>query len=207
MQVVVDARYYLFVQVYSDLIRQDACPVGVAVADSPLGPFELQECGIILQREAGDWDDTSIHDPYPLIYKGKVHPYYKGAPSSRSDRRSISLAQGVTIGESPDGLNFELKAIVDMPPNAGGPFIPDLTADQGDGRGILWGLSIGRPAYSGVYRSRLLRFDCSLSRDVERPSFKGPKDYSDTQFLAFPQSSEDRVFFGRVTNMRCRRTR
>ena len=70
----------------------------------------------------------------------------------------------------PVTLELGIKAIVDIPPNAGGPFIPDPSADGGDGHGILWGLSIGRPAYSGRYRSRLLRFDCSLSRDSARPS-------------------------------------
>ena len=238
-----DGRYYLYVQVYTDLIRHDACPVGVAVADNPLGPFELQETEVIPQGEPGEWDNTSIHDPYPLIYDGKVYLYYKGAPQSRNEPDSIHLAQGVAIADSPlgpftkcltnpvlnsghetmlwpyregvaalqirngnegntvqfapDGTNFDLKAIVDMPPNAGGPYIPDLTADNRDGRGILWGLSIGRPAYSGVYRSRLLRFDCGLSRDVERPSFKEPKEYSDTQFLAFPLSKEERDFMRR----------
>jgi len=235
-----DGRYYLYVQVYSDLIRHDACPVGVAVADHPLGPFELQETEVIPQGAPGDWDNTSIHDPYPLIFGGKVYLYYKGAPETRNEADSIHLAQGVAIADSPlgpftkcrsnpvlnsghetmlwpyregvaalqirngneantvqfapNGTDFDLKAIVDMPPNAGGPYIPDLTADNRDGRGILWGLSIGRPAYSGVYRSRLLRFDCSLSRDFERPSFKEPKEYSDTQFLAFPLSEEDRDF-------------
>ena len=239
-------RYYLFVQVYSDLIRRDACPVGVAISDSPEGPFELQEREIIPQGSEGSWDNTSIHDPYPLIYRGKIHLYYKGAPACRNDPQCIHLAQGVTIGDSPegpfvkhsanpvlnsghetmlwpyregiaalqirngneantvqyspDGLNFQLKAIVDMPPNAGGPYIPDLSADDCDGRGVLWGLSIGRPAYSGVYRSRLLRWDCSLSRDLERPGFKGPKDYSVDQFLAFPMSAGEKEFLQKQQN-------
>ena len=43
-------------------------------------------------------------------------------------------------------------------------------------------------------RSRLMRFDCSLSRDVARPGFKGPKQYTEAQFRAFPLSGDERRF-------------
>ena len=36
--------------------------------------------------------------------------------------------EGNTVQYAPDGLNFQLNAIVDIPPNAGGPYIPDLLA-------------------------------------------------------------------------------
>jgi hypothetical protein len=239
-------RYYLFVQVYSDLVRNDSCPVSIGVSDTPEGPFELLEKELIPRGKEGSWDDNSIHDPYPLLYNGKVYLYYKGHPKDHRDYDSLRIAQGVAIADSPegpfekyqanpvlnsghetmlwpyrdgiaalqtrngnegntvqyapDGLNFQLKAIVDMPPNAGGPYIPDLLADNRDGRGILWGLSIGRPLYGGVYRSRLLRFDCSLSRDLERPGFRAPKNYSDSQFLAFPLSAEERTYLQREYN-------
>jgi hypothetical protein len=232
-------KYYLFVQVYSDLIRNDSCPVSVAVSDNPLGPFELSDMEILPQGPEGSWDAKSIHDPYPLPYRGKVYLYYKGSPRNNRDRQNITLAQGVAIGDSPegpfhkyeanpvlnsghetmlwpyrdgiaslqirngnegntvqwspDGLNFQLKAIVDIPPHAGGPHVPDLGADNGDGRGILWGLCFGNPGSDVRNRSQLLRFDCSLSRDLERPEFKTPRQYVLDQFLSFPLTEQQRM--------------
>ena len=191
-----------------------------------------------VRKEVGD--SNSIHDPYPLLYRGKIHLYYKGHPTGWREPGIMRIAQGVAIADSPegpfekavtnpilnsghetmfwpyregiaslqirngneantvqyspDGLNFQLKAIVDVPPNAGGPFIPDVSADNGDGRGILWGMSFVRPAYQGKYRSRLVRFDCSLSRDLERPGFKGPKQYTREQFFAFPLAADEKAF-------------
>ena len=235
-----NGRYYLFVQVYSDLIRNDSCPVSVGVADHPEGPFELLDRELIPLGPPESWDGNSIHDPYPLVFRNRIHLYYKGHPIRFKSPDTMYLAQGVAIGDTPegpftkheanpvlnsghetmlwpyregiaslqirngnegntvqyapDGLNFQLKAIVDMPPHAGGPYIPDLLADNGDGRGILWGLCFVRSRYLEPYRSRLLRFDCSLSRDLERPGFKGARQYTEEQYLTFPLSAEERSF-------------
>lgn len=234
-------RYYLFVQVYSDFIRNDSCPVSIGVSDTPEGPFELLEKELLPRGDEGTWDDNSIHDPYPLIYKGKIHLYYKGHPKRFRDRDTLRIAQGVAIADSPegpfvkyranpvmnsghetmlwpyregiaslqirngnegntvqwspDGLNFQLKAIVDVPPHAGGAYIPDLLADNGDGRGILWGLCFTNPGSDVRNRSHLLRFDCSLSRDVERPGFKSARHYVEQHFKAFPLTAEEKRFF------------
>ena len=51
-----------------------------------------------------------------------------------------------------------------------------------------------RSRYREPYRSRLLRFDCSLSRDLERPGFKGPRQYTEEQYLTFRLSAEERSF-------------
>ena len=54
-----------------------------------------------------------------------------------------------------------------------GPFAPDAFADDGDGRGITWGLSHIHPqkpnTNKGLY---IVRFDCELSRDGAREEFK-----------------------------------
>ena len=75
---------------------------------------------------------------------------------------------------APDGLNFVPKAHVQLSPHAPGPFCPDAFADNGDGRGITWGLSHIIPqtddSHDDLY---IVRFDCALSRDSERPEFKG----------------------------------
>jgi hypothetical protein len=78
-----------------------------------------------------------------------------------------------TVQYAPDGINFEVKALLAMPPTAPGPFCPDAFADNGDGRGITWGLYHITPDRSaGRNESILARFDCDLSRDVNRPIFK-----------------------------------
>jgi hypothetical protein len=232
-------KYYLFVQVYSDLIRNDSCPVSVGVADNPLGPFELKEKELIPRGPDGAWDSNSIHDPYPLPYKGKVYLYYKGHPQDSRNPEHLHIAHGVAIADSPegpfekhptnpvtnsghetmlwpyregiasllirngneghtvqyapDGVSFEMKAIVDMPPHAGGACIPDLDK-PGDGRGILWGMCFGNPGRDVENRSHLLRFDCSLSRDLERPGFKSPRHHQLEQFLAFPLKEPEKLF-------------
>jgi hypothetical protein len=78
-----------------------------------------------------------------------------------------------TVQYAPDGLNFEVKAHIQVPPLAPGPFCPDLFADTGDGRGITWGLCHIHPLGVGIEGGcYLARFDCDLSRDVDRPEFK-----------------------------------
>jgi hypothetical protein len=78
-----------------------------------------------------------------------------------------------TIQYAPDGLNFEVKALLVMPPVAPGPFCADAFADNQDGRGITWGLChINPDGGGGQSESILARFDCDLSREVHRPFFK-----------------------------------
>jgi len=82
-------------------------------------------------------------------------------------------AEKNTVQYAPDGLNFEVKSHLQLPPRAAGPFCPDLFADNGDGRGITWGLCHIHPrGTAGDGGLILARFDCDLSRDVDRPAFK-----------------------------------
>ena len=169
---------------------------------------------MIEQGAPGEWDSCAIHDPYPLLYQGKVWVYYKGAPTDKS-RGNLLRAQGVAMADkpegpyikselnpisnsghetmlwpwkggiasllildgpekntvqfAPDGLNFEPKALVTLPPVAPGPFCPGAFADNGDGRGVTWGLSHINPLGGGPDQGcYIIRFDCDLSRDVYR---------------------------------------
>ena len=213
-------RYYLYYQAYSQVIQfGDTCPVTVAESDTPEGPFKALGRPVVEQGTPEDWDSRCIHDPFPLIYKGKVYLYYKGSPGRDRGGENIIRAQGVAIADdpkgpfeksrlnpvlnsghetclwpyregiaalvsldgpekntiqfAPDGLNFEMKALTQVPPIAPGPFVPDAFADNGDGRGITWGLCHINPDGGGAMsESVLARFDCDLSRDVDRPLFK-----------------------------------
>ncbi|MYD11427.1 MAG: family 43 glycosylhydrolase [Chloroflexi bacterium] len=216
---VFQGRYYLYYQTFTTMWRANDCVnVSVACSDSPDGPWTRLDRPIIPQGAPGDWDSCAIHDPYPLVYQGKVWLYYKGSPVDKSPG-NLQRAQGVAIAEhpegpfekselnpvtnsghetmlwpyeggiaalliqdgpekdtvqfAPDGLNFVPKAHVQLSPHAPGPFCPDAFADDGDGRGITWGLSHIIPqkpnTNKGLY---IVRFDCELSRDGAREEFK-----------------------------------
>ena len=213
-------KYYLYYQAYSDMIHGgDVCPVTVAVAESPDGPFRPLGKPIVEPGGPDDWDCACIHDPFPIIYKGKVYLYYKGSPGQKRGGDNLIRAQGVAIADDPmgsfrksplnpvlnsghevcvwpykegvaamvsldgpekntiqyalDGVNFEVKALLQVPPIAPGPFIPDAFDDTGDGRGITWGLCHINPDGGGAMNASILaRFDCDLSRDEDVPLFK-----------------------------------
>ena len=93
-------RYYLYYQGFLQMsgTRGDDCPVAVSWADSPDGPWTPTHQIVIPNGPPGAWDQYSIHDPYPLVYKGKIYLYYKsdtnGTPQSgvRQYVRLLGLA-------------------------------------------------------------------------------------------------------------------
>ena len=216
---VFNGRYYLYYQTFTTMWRKNDCVnVSVAWADSPDGPWTRLDRPVVPQGAPGEWDSCAIHDPYPLVYKGKVWLYYKGSPVDKSPG-NLLRAQGVAIADhpegpfvksplnpvtnsghetmywpykdgiatllildgpekdtiqfAPDGLNFVPMAHVQLSPIAPGPFCPDAFADNGDGRGITWGLCHMNPLGVGnEVGLQLIRFDCDLSRDSYRAEYK-----------------------------------
>ncbi len=212
-------KYYLYFQAYSPMVGgQQFCPVMVAVADAPDGPWTLVDEPVIEPGPPGSWDNIKINDPYLLVYQGKIWMYYKGAPIERGNQYVLRM-QGAATANDPlgpftksplnpvinsghetcmwpwksgiaalvaldgpekntiqyaaDGENFEIMSILQVPPIAPGPFIPDAFADSGDGRGFTWGLCHLNPDGGGASKESILaRFDCDLSLDVDRPLFK-----------------------------------
>ena len=236
-------RFFLFYQTFTTMWRQyDCVGVSMAWADSPDGPWTRTDEPVVPAGAAGDWDGCAVHDPYPLVYQGKIWLYYKGHPGDKTGD-SLRIAQGVAIAEdpfgpyvksplnpthhsghetmlwpfkegiamlcildgpekntvqyAPDGLNFSPMAHVQMPPIAPGPFCPDAFADNGDGRGIHWGLSHINPVGGGGgglgFNCHILRWDCALSRDIVRPEFKRNTQRfdSDTWFQRMTALPED----------------
>ena len=130
---------------------------GVAIADRPEGPFVKSELNPVVNS-----GHETMYWPYREGVAGLV---------------AMDGPEKDTVQYAPDGLNFEVKSHVQMPPIAGGPFCPDAFADNGDGRGMTWGLShvTDIPDPAQLYpnrRSFLVRFDCGLHRDLLRPEFK-----------------------------------
>lgn len=97
-----EGKYYQYFQAYNEAsgTKGDHCPVVAAYADSPDGPWIIVDKEIIPNGEAGTWDQYSIHDPYPLVYDGKIYIYYKAA---YGDRPKYLVGAGVAIADSPLG--------------------------------------------------------------------------------------------------------
>ena len=95
-------KYYLYYQGFMEAsgTRGDDCPVAVSWADSPDGPWTPHKQIVLPNGGEGDWDQYSIHDPYPLVYKGKIYLYYKS--DFDGDPRLVRM-QGLAIAENPLG--------------------------------------------------------------------------------------------------------
>ncbi|RME43195.1 MAG: glycoside hydrolase [Chloroflexi bacterium] len=238
-------RYYLYYQTFTHRWELNDCVgMSMAWADSPDGPWHRLDRPVVPRGVVDEWDGCVIHDPFPLVYQGKIWLYYKGSPVDKSERALIR-AQGVAIADkpegpfiksalnpvinsghetcffpfregiaaivsldgaekntiqyAPDGLSFEIKSIIQVPPVAPGPFCPDLFADNGNGRGITWGLCHIHPDdTSGKGGCFLACFDCDLSLDVHRPEFKrnNLRFHEDTYFqrgMILPDSWRERI--------------
>ncbi len=95
-------KYYLYYQGFMEAsgTKGDHCPVAVSYADSPDGPWTACPKIVIPNGAPGEWDQFSIHDPYPLVYKGRIYVYFKAA---FGDRPEYLVANGLAIAEDPLG--------------------------------------------------------------------------------------------------------
>ena len=217
-----EGKYYLYYQGFMEASgkRGDDCPVAVSYSDSPDGPWTPYHKAVVENGKEGEWDQYSIHDPHPFIYKNKIYLYYKsdfdGDPNlvrmtglaiadnplgpfkkhplnpvinSGHETVMFPFKEGMaamvlkdgnehfTIQYAKDGVNFEIASIVEMMPGAPGPFVPDAFANNGNGRGITWGISHLSPAFDWGRGSILMRFDCDLSLDIHDAEMKKHEQY------------------------------
>ena len=95
-------KYYLYYQGFMEAsgLKGDHCPVAASYADSPDGPWTPANKIIIPNGEPGTWDQFSIHDPYPLVYNGKIYIYFKAAYGDRPD---YLVGNGLAIADDPLG--------------------------------------------------------------------------------------------------------
>jgi len=95
-------KYYLYYQGFLEAsgTKGDHCPVAASYADSPDGPWIPANKIIIPNGPTGTWDQYSIHDPYPLVYKGKIYVYFKAAFGDRPD---YLVGNGLAIATDPLG--------------------------------------------------------------------------------------------------------
>ncbi|SDX89433.1 Glycosyl hydrolases family 43 [Lutibacter oricola] len=95
-------KYYLYYQGFMEASgkRGDDCPVAVSYADSPDGPWTPYNKIVIPNGAEGEWDQYSIHDPYPMVYKGKIYLYYK---SDSNGQPNLIRMQGLATADNPLG--------------------------------------------------------------------------------------------------------
>jgi len=126
---------------------------GLAIAESPLGPFEKHPLNPVL---------NSGHEV-------SLFPFKEGVAA-------------ITIKDGTE-QNFEIASICELLPIAPGPFVPDAFTNTNNGRGITWGLShFTNAGKNGVNpHSILARFDCDLSQDVDDPVLKETGTWHDIE--------------------------
>ena len=146
---------------------------GVAMADQPEGPFTKSPLNPVT---------NSGHETCLFPYKEGVAAICNHDGPEKD-----------TVQYAPDGLNFEVMAHLVLPPCAGGPFAPDSYSDTKDGQGITWGLSHIATEELKTGNSFIVRFDCNLHRQVERPGFRRTniRFEEETYFSADLQYDED----------------
>ena len=125
--------------------------MGVAIADKPEGPFRK-------------------HDLNPISASGHealVWPYKEGVAA-------LITANGPeknTVQWAKDGVNFEVKAHIVLPPDAAGLYCPDKYDNTKDGQGFEWGL-----AHIAQSKERpwayIIGFRCNLKQGVANKNYK-----------------------------------
>lgn len=95
-------KYYLYYQGFMQAsgLRGDDCPVAVSYSDSPEGPWTAHNKVVIPNGAKGEWDQYSIHDPYPLVRNGKIYIYYK---SDFDEKPHKVRMQGLATADNPLG--------------------------------------------------------------------------------------------------------
>lgn len=98
-----EGKYYLYYQGFMEASgkRGDDCPVAVSYADSPDGPWTPHNDIVIPNGDEGEWDQFSIHDPYPLVHNGRIYIYYK-SDSQAHDGKLVRM-HGLATADNPLG--------------------------------------------------------------------------------------------------------
>ncbi len=136
---------------------------GLAIADKPEVPFIKSEHNPVT---------NSGHEVFVFPYKNGVLAVLS---NDGYEKNTIQFAE--------DGINFHVKASIDMTPEAGAPFCPDAYANATDARGITWGLC-HIPQSPDKPWPFIIRFDCDLSQDHDITFLKNQnhRHYEDAFF-------------------------
>ncbi|MCG1035796.1 family 43 glycosylhydrolase [Polaribacter sargassicola] len=83
----------------------DFTAIGVAVADSPEGPFKRPKNNVVIAHSevSSDFDSYRVDDASLLVKDGKIWLYYKGRCIEHGKKGAHHTQMGVAIAENPEG--------------------------------------------------------------------------------------------------------
>ncbi len=100
-------KYYLYYQAFdvASGTLGDFCPVAMAEASSPDGPWTHIDKIVVPTGGEGAWDQYNIHDPFPVVMNDKIYMYYKADYNKGEYNGSPThtRSQGVAIADTPFG--------------------------------------------------------------------------------------------------------
>ncbi len=76
-----------------------------------------------------------------------------------------------TIQWAEDGINFEVKSHIILPPDAAGLFCEDKYTNTSNGQGFTWGISHITQSKSKPW-AYMIRFQCDLSQKIDDSKHK-----------------------------------
>ncbi|WP_017446952.1 glycoside hydrolase family 117 protein [Gayadomonas joobiniege] len=97
-------KYYLYYQAFNEPsgLKGDHSVVTVSWADSPEGPWTPLNKAVITPGQKGDWDQSLIHDPMPIVYNDQIYVYFKSTYNKWPDnRKNYHVAHGLAISDDP----------------------------------------------------------------------------------------------------------
>jgi hypothetical protein len=80
--------------------------IGLAIADSPNGPWQKLPEPILSPGKEGDWDSYLVDDAHVIVREGRFWLYYKGGNIKVT---ADTTRWGLAIGNSPTGPFVKLK--------------------------------------------------------------------------------------------------
>ncbi|WP_297089699.1 hypothetical protein [uncultured Draconibacterium sp.] len=101
-----EGKYYLYFQAFNEPsgTRGDWCPISMAYADSPDGPWTHVGKPVVPFGKKGEWDQDQTQDPHLIVFKNKIYLYYKAAYNKWPDvRDKYAVAHGLAIADNPFG--------------------------------------------------------------------------------------------------------
>lgn len=118
-----EGKYYLYYQAVKFPYNQRSKNViGMSWSDSPTGPWHRHPEPILTSGksgvwkgekpnrsailEEGDFDSLKVHDPFLLVFNGKIHLYYKAHPMGLGGQKKLTypdFSGGLAIADSPFG--------------------------------------------------------------------------------------------------------
>ncbi len=113
-------KYYLVYQtIKAPYLNRTKNEVGMAIADSPRGPWKklakpilkptdngewLGEDNRFLAKNQGDFDSHKVHDPTLMFYNNQFYLYYKGERyGEKTTAGGREIRWGVAIADKPEG--------------------------------------------------------------------------------------------------------